>query len=113
MANAVPSRALRSSDVRSSASDSAVQEPRSAGSEYGVRSPVRCGTKIGSLAWAGRPALAYSSSQLAFITSRTQLRLSPALRVAPMWYQLWEEADRYRWTPASARLTGAVSGRRT
>ena len=48
IANAVPSSAHRSSDVRSSASDSAVQEPRSAGSEYGVRSPDRCGTKIGS-----------------------------------------------------------------
>src|SRR5271166_5876079 len=47
MANAVPSSADRRSDVRSSASDNAVQEPRSAGSQYGVRSPDRCGTKIG------------------------------------------------------------------
>ena len=61
----------------------------------------------------GRPALAYSSSQLAFMTSRTQFRLSPALMVAPIWYQPSGVADRYRLTPASARLTGAVSGRMT
>ena len=36
---------------------------------------------------------------------RTQLRLSPALRVAPMWYQPSGFADRSRLTPASARLT--------
>ena len=76
------------------ASDNAVQEPRSAGSEYGVRSPDRCGMKIGSCAWAGCSALAYSSSQVAFMISRTQLRLSPALRVAPMWYQPSGVADR-------------------
>ena len=45
-------------------------------------------------ALAGRPALAYSSSQLAFMTSRTQFRLSPALMVAPIWYQPSGVADR-------------------
>src|SRR5262249_11522030 len=68
IANAAPSSAARNSDARSSASDNPVQEPRSAGSQYGVRSPDRCGTKIGP--WAGRLALAYSSAQLAFMTSR-------------------------------------------
>src|ERR1700729_2964841 len=113
MAKAVPSSALRKSDLRSLASDNAVQEPRSAGSQYGVRSPERCGTKIGSFGPAGRSALAYSSAQVAFMISRTQLRLSPALTVAPIWYQPSGVADRYRLTPASARLTGAVSGRMT
>src|SRR6266704_2676929 len=47
------------------------------------------------------------------MTSRTQLRLSPALRVAPIWYQPSGVADRYRLTPASTRLAGAASGRRT
>ena len=45
--------------------------------------------------------------------SRTQLRLSPALMVAPIWYQPSGVADRYRLTPASARLTGVTSGRMT
>jgi len=44
------------------------------------------------------------------MTSRTQLRLSPALMMAPMWYQPYGVADRYRLTPASARLTAAANG---
>ena len=47
------------------------------------------------------------------MVSRTQLRLSPALMVAPIWYQPSGVADRYRLTPASARLTGTASGRMT
>src|SRR5689334_11525350 len=108
IANAVPSSADRSSDARSLASASEDHDPRNDGSQYGVRSPVRCGTKIGS---PEEPdALAYSSSHDAFSTSRTQFRLSPALSVAPIWYQPDGEASRNRWTPASARLTGAASG---
>src|SRR5262249_37091900 len=100
---------------RSSARDNPVQEPRSAGSQYGVRSPDRCGTKIGSSIRPAWSALAYSSAQLAFMTSRTQFRLSPALRVAPIWYQPAGVADRYRLTPAPgrppARGRGAVRRR--
>ena len=47
------------------------------------------------------------------MVSRTQLRLSPALTVAPIWYQPSGVAERYRLIPAAARLTGAVSGRMT
>src|SRR5689334_2079223 len=114
IANAVPSSADRSSDARSLASASEDHDPRSDGSQYGVRSPVRCGTKTGSPEEPEEPegsdALAYSSSHDAFSTSRTQFRLRPALSVAPIWYQPDGEASRNRWTPASARLTGAATG---
>src|SRR5690349_25151883 len=97
IANAVPSSADLSSDARSLASASEDHDPRSDGSQYGVRSPVRCGTKIGSPDEPEEPdAPAYSSSHDAFSTSRTQLRLSPALSVAPIWYQPDGEASRNR-----------------
>src|SRR5689334_23077588 len=114
IAIAVSSSADLSSDARSLASASEDHDPRSDGSQYGVRSPVRCGTKTGSPEEPEEPegsdALAYSSSHDAFSTSRTQFRLRPALSVAPIWYQPDGEASRNRWTPASARLTGAATG---